>query len=99
MWRPTTNWSSHGDVFTAARALVTTQGMAHVQRAGLQRDAQHGIFHSPGTEARAGYRVALTGRITFPNAAERVAPHEQKGHYSSVLGPDGAWSLPGSGEE
>ena len=39
------------------------------------------------------------GRITFPNAAERVAPHEQKGHYSSVLGPDGAWSLPGSGEE
>ena len=94
LWRPCLNWDARNDSFCAARALVTTHGMAHVQRAGLQRTAKHGVFHSPLTEERRGYRVALTGRITHADAAERVAELAAKEHYAHELGPDGKWHLP-----
>jgi len=94
LWRPIDNWQPRGDTFSAARCLVTTQGVAHVQRAGLQAKAKHGVMHTPGTSGRSGYRVALTGRITHTDAAQRVEEHVGKGHYSCTLGPDGSWHLP-----
>ena len=99
LWRPALNWNGGGDVFTAARALCTPHGIAHVQRAGMQRNTKHGVFHLPGTDARVGYRVALTARITRPDAMERVEKVEQQAArgsraYCRRFGPEGAWTLP-----
>lgn len=94
LWRPVLNWQPRGDPFCAARCLVTTQGVAHVQRAGLQAVAKHGVFHTPDTAGRSGYRVALTGRITHVDASQRVEEHASKGQYSCTLGPEGSWHLP-----
>ena len=37
------------NLYLAARALPTEHGQIHIQRAGLQSVAQHGIFHTPLT--------------------------------------------------
>ena len=76
--------------------------MVHVQRAGLQSGALHGIFHTPvfengGSEPksdpRRGYRVAITARITHANSDELVKPYLDNDHYSIVLGPNGNRTL------
>ena len=78
-------------------------GMVHVQKAGLQSHAQHGIFHTPifkegsrskpVADARKGYRVAITARITFPDSEKYIQPYLEGGHYCKVLGPDGNKTL------
>jgi hypothetical protein len=40
---------SSAALYLAARALPTVHGQVHVQRAGLQKVARHGIFHTPTT--------------------------------------------------
>jgi len=48
LWKPLLNFKPKGDsLYLAARGIRTTHGMIHVQRAGLQGHAQHGIFHTP----------------------------------------------------
>ena len=94
VWRAQ-NWD--GDTrtfFRAARGLVTTQGTVHVQRAGLQRGTKHGIFHSPSTPKREGWRVAISARITRADAVARVDGFCSSGCYSMELGPEGEWRLP-----
>ena len=91
-------------LYLAARGLKTTHGMVHVQRAGLQSAAQHGIFHTPMgvildaeedvSTQRKGYRVAITARITRPEAVDQVRAYLEKDQYQMVLGPDGNWTLP-----
>ena len=54
------------------------------------------LARAAGTDGRLGYRVALTGRITKPDAVARVEVHEAQGHYCTTLGPDGKWQLPES---
>mmetsp|Transcript_10791 Transcript_10791/g.25757 ORF Transcript_10791/g.25757 Transcript_10791/m.25757 type:complete len:126 (-) Transcript_10791:1620-1997(-) len=83
-------------LYLAARALVTTHGMMHVQRAGLQKHAQHGIFHTPQSAVRTGYRTAITARITHRGtaAAESLQPFLEQGVYKGVLGPGGNLTLP-----
>ena len=58
--------------FLRARAVPTLHGMVHVQRAGLQKNAVHGIFHAPNATERKGHRVAITARITKPNAEDTL---------------------------
>jgi len=77
--------------------------MVHVQRAGLQSHAQHGIFHTPifkegsrskpVADARKGYRVAITARITFPDSEKYIQPYLDGGHYCKQLGPHGNKTL------
>ena len=76
--------------------------MVHVQRAGLQSGAQHGIFHTPvfdngsnepGSDPRRGYRVAITARITHENSDQLLKPYLGNDHYSVVLGPNGNKTL------
>ena len=93
---PHLNWEAREGAFTAARALATPHGMAHVQRCGLQRATKHGVFHYPRRERREGWRVALTARITKPDAAGRVANFVVEGAYSEQIGPEGKWQLPGT---
>ena len=74
--------------------LLTTNLQQHVQRAGLQRHAQHGIFHAPlNEESRRGYRVAITARITKPTAATIVEEYKRRGAYNSERGPNGDHQL------
>jgi len=97
MFKPILNFSPIGDKSTGtgeylgARAIPTYHGMVHVQRAGLQKYAVHGIFHAPNTTERQGYRVAITARITKPNADESL--HEYMRQYKVELGPDGDLQL------
>jgi hypothetical protein len=35
------------DLYLAASACPTKHGQIHIQRAGLQKDTLHGIFHTP----------------------------------------------------
>ena len=85
-------------LYLAARALPTVHGLVHVQRAGLQKVAQHGIFHTPTEEGeqghgpRVGYRVAITARITHPDATDRLRPFLEQ--YKGVDGPYGNMTLP-----
>ena len=64
------------DLYLAARACPTKHGQVHIQRAGLQKDTLHGIFHTPLCKneeeiesctgrggPRTGYRVAITGKL------------------------------------
>ena len=76
--------------------------MVHVQLAGLQSHALHGIFHTPIFEdgnskptcnERKGFRVAITARITYPNSNELLQPYIDGRHYKRVLGPDGNKTL------
>lgn len=107
LWRPTHNFSAivptvtegkegftrADDSYHAARALVTTHGMVHVQRAGLQDASVHGIFHTPGeTAPRHGYRVAVTARITKADREDCLQPHLAS--YMATLGPLGDTTLP-----
>jgi len=81
--------------YLAARAVSTTHGMIHVQHAGLQKKAVHGIFHAPGGEStseRQGYRVAITARITKPDAEASLRAHEHQ--YRATFGPEGNVGLP-----
>lgn len=80
--------------YHAARAVSTTHAMIHVQRAGLQKIAVHGIFHAPDASERQGYRVAITARITKPyNVAEAsLRPFEHQ--YCATFGPEGDVKLP-----
>lgn len=94
LFRPALNWEASHGAFTAARALRTPHGTAHIQRAGLQRSAKHGVFHAPGTPPRESWRVALTGRVAKPNANELVESWDARGEYSETFGPDGQWQLP-----
>lgn len=85
--------------YAAARAVPTTHGMMHVQHAGLQRHAQHGIFHNPRgndpeQQPRQGYRVAITARIAKPDAVESLRPFRHQ--YCATLGPEGQVKLPRS---
>lgn len=103
LWKPCLNFStsfssSGGDgCYDAARAVSTTHGMVHVQQAGLQKRAVHGIFHAPKhTEERRGYRVAITARITKPNAAEIVQEFVRKSAYCAEFGPEGDLQLESS---
>lgn len=96
LWRPLLNFSPRDDdEYSAARALPTTHGMIHVQRAGLQRDALHGIFHNPGhEEPRQSFRVAITARITHPHVTNVVQDFVKQGSYVAEFGPDGDIQLP-----
>jgi len=99
LWKPILNFNPRDDsLYMAARGIQTLHGMVHVQRAGLQSYTQHGVFHTPifedgdiepVSDARRGYRVAITARITFPDSDKRLEPYLENDHYSSVLGPDG----------
>jgi hypothetical protein len=98
MWKPILNFSPVGDKSTGAgeylgaRCVRTLHGMVHVQRAGLQKSSLHGIFHMPhSTDERQGYRVAITARITKPNAEETLS--EFLHTYTEELGPEGALQL------
>ena len=96
LWKPALNWDHDTPTFfRAARGIETCHGMAHIQRAGLQLGTKHGVFHSSAEEhgVRTGWRVALSARITRPDAVERVEGHRAAGKYSQELGPDGDWSL------
>jgi hypothetical protein len=100
LWKPMLNFSpinhdanSNGE-YLAARAVTTEHGMIHVQRAGLQKSAVHGIFHATGASERQGYRVAITARITKPDAEASVRPFEKQ--YCLELGPLGDVMLPPS---
>ena len=87
----------NNNYYLAARSVRTTHGMIHIQRAGLQAKTKHGIFHAPGDEdERKGYRVAITARVAWPDAEERLAPFIEKGEYCRTLGPDGQDKLPSS---
>jgi len=93
MWRPSLNFDVTGP-FSAARALQTPHGCAHVQRAGLQRQTKHGVFHVPGKPMRESWRVALTARVTKMDATALTNELAERGAYSERFGPDGAWTLP-----
>ena len=83
--------------YLSARTVRTYHGMVHIQRAGLQKEALHGIFHAPGDEdERKGYRVAITARVAYPDAEERIAPFIEKGDYCRTIGPNGQDQLPSS---
>lgn len=87
----------NNNYYLSPRTVRTFHGMIHIQRAGLQKDALHGIFHAPGDEdERKGYRVAITARVAWPDAEERLAPFIEKGEYCRTLGPDGQDKLPSS---
>lgn len=87
----------NNNYYLAARSVRTTHGMIHIQRAGLQAKTKHGIFHAPGDEdERRGYRVAITARVAWPDAEERLAPFIERGEYCRTLGPDGQDKLPSS---
>jgi len=95
LWKPINNWNASfdeaGSCFDAARALRTEHGCVHVQRAGLQKKVLHGVFHTPGASEREGYRVALTARITKPDAIAKIEEH--MGKYKELLGPKGEYTL------
>ena len=102
LWKPLLNFKprNNDSLYMAARAVKTTHGMVHVQRAGLQNSTQHGIFHTPIFEngstkpascERRRYRVAITARITYPDADELLMPFLD--HYTSVFGPEGNRTL------
>jgi hypothetical protein len=107
LWKPLLNFNprNNDSLYMAARAVQTTHGMVHVQRTGLQSSTQHGIFHTPifengSTEPvsceRRGYRVAITARITKPDADKVLMPYLDNGDYSVVIGPDGNKTLSSS---
>ena len=82
--------SGIGELYNAARAVFTTHGMMHVQQAGLQSMAVHGVFHTPqDTNQRQGYRVAITARISKLDASEIVDGFSRKGSYCEECGPGG----------
>jgi len=109
LWKPLLNFKPKGDsLYLAARGIRTTHGMIHVQRAGLQGHAQHGIFHTPlfsknegedddeyivSSDPRRGYRVAITARITHPDSEKRLDPFIKNSHYQKIIGPNGLSSL------
>ena len=99
LWRPLLNWDVAGGAFSAARALPTPHGTVHIQRAGLQRQTKHGVFHAPGTPARESWRVALTARVTKPDATALVDEWEKRKAYSETFGPEGKWTLPRDDDE
>ena len=103
LFKPALNFKpSYDSLYTAARGIQTNHGMIHVQRAGLQSQAMHGIFHAPNfenrdnepiSESRKGYRVAISGRINYPDSDKVLKPYEENEHYSVVLGPQGNKTL------
>ena len=93
------DYARNENLYLAARALPTQHGQVHVQRAGLQSVAQHGIFHTPTAKApdgegRTGWRVAITARICHANSKERVGRYRDL--YQGVLGPEGNLTMPRS---
>jgi hypothetical protein len=108
LWRPILNWSPRSTsnnkdinvgLYQAARALPTIDGTIHVQRAGLQRVAKHGIFHTPtnkngADDKRMGYRLAITARIAHQDADELIRPFLAAGQYGKMFGPNGDKTLP-----
>ena len=97
LWQPVLNWEHDTrTVFKAARGLLTDHGTVHVQRAGLQVGARHGVFHAASKLKREGWRVALSARITHPAdvTAARLEPFRVKGAYTAEWGPDGDYTLP-----
>lgn len=66
------NTSTYDNPYLGAYSLVTTHGMCHVQSAGLQQHAKHGVFHTLGQESRIGGRVALTSRVCYADSCHRV---------------------------
>lgn len=105
LWKPLMNFKpKDNSVYAAARGIVTSHGMVHVQRAGLQSKALHGIFRNPmfssnddestpSLDPRMGYRVAITARITYEDSEERLEPFLKGDHYTKVLGPVGDKTL------
>ena len=96
LWKPVLNWpSSRSDLYSAARAVQTVHGTIHVQSAGLQSKAQHGVFHTPSdSEQRQGYRVAITARISKRNANAIVDNFAARASYREQIGPDGDVTMP-----
>ena len=95
LWKPTLNFSptkGENNEYVAARAIRTAHGMVHVQQAGLQKEALHGIFHAPMEEKRKGWRVAITARIAKPKVSL------EKYTYAAKFGPDGNMQLPRSSQ-
>jgi len=85
----------NNNYYLSARTVRTYHGMIHIQRSGLQKEALHGIFHAPGDEdERKGYRVAITARVAYPDAEERIAGHIENGDYCRTIGPNGQDQLP-----
>lgn len=104
LWKPLMNFKPKNDsLYMAARGIVTSHGMVHVQKAGLQSKAMHGIFRTPSCnsatdaekelEPRMGYRVAITARITFDDSEKRLEPYLNEDHYNIVIGPGGNKTL------
>jgi hypothetical protein len=104
LWKPLMNFKPKDDsLYMAARGIVTSHGMVHVQKAGLQSKALHGIFRTPNCysgndvdhepEPRMGYRVAITARITYEDSEKRLEPYLNGDNYSVVIGPSGNKTL------
>lgn len=103
LWKPLMNFRPKEDsLYAAARGVVTSHGMVHVQKAGLQRKALHGIFRTPFStlcgnryelEPRMGYRVAITARITYDYPENRLEPFLKENHYKAIIGPGGNKTL------
>lgn len=103
LWKPLLNFTPRfkdDSLYNAARGCQTYHGMVHVQRAGLQSHAQHGIFHTPVFEdgkeqptadPRKGYRVAITARITYPDSDKMLEPYLNT--YCRTIGPQGDKTL------
>ena len=104
LWKPLMNFRPKEDsLYAAARGIVTSHGMVHVQKAGLQSKALHGIFRAPFSsnsrgqktvfEPRMGYRVAITARITYDYPETRLEPFLKDNHYNAIIGPVGNKTL------
>lgn len=52
--------------------LETSHGTEHVQSSGLQSISKHAVLHTSNKGVRTGARVAITSRVSHPDAAARV---------------------------
>lgn len=102
LWKPLMNFKPKDDsLYMAARGIVTSHGMVHVQKAGLQSKVEHGIFRTPcnssdeamDIDPRMGYRVAVTARITYDDSENRLEPFLKGDHYNVIIGPEGNKTL------
>ena len=89
-WLPLKGWKYYGasydNPYLAKYQLQTFHGTEHVQSSGLQNTSKHGVVHTLGTGVRQGARIAVTARICYLNATERVNAAIDKGYYSYLIG-------------
>ena len=96
---PYKDTSTYDNPYLGTHALRTTHGMCHVQSAGLQQYAKHGVFHTLGSDPRIGGRLALTSRVCFPDSCDRVKKKlatvrgTEDDCFKAVLGPTATVSI------